>query len=153
MTENTGLRGRIQQLEDLLSQVGVENSNAGSVSTSPADSMNRDQPHEEIISTFETLHMTTSSEPLNHRSLSNQGSPHIDVLYLLPCQESSERIIRHSLDLVGWVHCGVNVPRFLAEHDEFWASLPDNKAYKRLNHHWLAIYLSILSVCFLDFLL
>lgn len=143
--ENRLLRTRIEQLEALLA---VDQSAGRSpISTSSAnDKASTPQPPEDIVAIFEGLHL---GHPVNTQPRSLHISTDVSVqhvLSLLPIRQSSLKIVRFSLAALGWVHCALNGPRFLAEHDAFWNSLGSNDQRAMDNHGWMAVYFSVLAV-------
>jgi hypothetical protein len=104
-------------------------------------------PQEDIISTFHGLHVEStpnSSSPGQRNSCNNRSSDYL--LSLLPIRESSEQVARFSLETSGWIHCALNVPRFLKEHERFWNALSTRGFHVLDDHSWIALYLSVLCV-------
>lgn len=146
VNENNRLRARIQQLEELLHREEEDASIPDSVISTPMTNHEGQQPHEEIIASFENLHMGTSDERPSPKPIVGQGPFGDIILSLLPIRKSSEKIVKFSLDMLGWVHCALNAPKFMEQHDSFWDALNVNRRDILSNHSWMAIYFSVLSV-------
>ena len=133
------LRARIEQLESLLTASNVQ---------FPENILNDEvqaEPPEDIVTTFEGLHLGGGPEDSTQET---PGDPVFsdNILYLLPIRESSLKIVQFSLGTLGWVHCALNAPKFLAEHDLFWNGLESNHRKGLENHGWITVYLSVLAV-------
>jgi hypothetical protein len=146
LNENLLLRARVKQLESLIateSDAGVnlrgENSTGNHFTSSP-------QLPEDVVTIFEGLHLGQSAKEIPDNITIVSDAADERILSLLPIRESSLKIVRFSLAVLGWVHCAVNVPKFLSEHDAFWNYLEANNKIALRNHGWLPVYLSILAV-------
>ncbi|KAL8279331.1 hypothetical protein RQP46_008368 [Phenoliferia psychrophenolica] len=62
---------------------------------------------------------------------------------VLPDREQSEAIVRYSLDRVGWQHCAVHGPSFVAECQEFFSW--GERRGAMVNMCWLGLYYAILQ--------
>lgn len=138
VTENLNLRARIEQLEGLLTASHVP---------FPEKSENDAHPEtpEEIVSTFQGLHLGGPEDSTSQETLMDPMCSE-NILSLLPIRQSSLRIVHFSLGTLGWVHCALNAPKFLAEHEAFWNSLELDDRKGLENHGWMAVYLSVLAV-------
>jgi hypothetical protein len=133
------LRARIEQLEALLTASHVPFPDRGE------DDIQAEPP-EDIVTTFEGLHLGGGPEENSFHDQLTDPDFFDNMLSLLPIRESSLKIVHFSLGTLGWVHCALNVPKFLAEHDAFWISLELNGKNGLENHAWMAVYLSVLAV-------
>lgn len=143
--ENSALRDRVRELEILLAQ-GVGN-RPGFPAFTPQTSIL--QSGEDIHDTFDTLHLGSQSDATSLRTPLGFDSLHKfpDLISLLPIRTSSERLIRFSLGILGWIHCAVDAPKFIEEHDAFWSGLESHNREATSNHSWIAVYMSVLAVC------
>ncbi|RDW69864.1 hypothetical protein BP6252_08884 [Coleophoma cylindrospora] len=147
LNENEGLRSRIQHLEALLQREKAKNrpacSDAPRTSNATADP---GMPQEDILSTFQGLHVENASP------LSSQGSPDPQnewndrLLSILPIKRSSDQIIRFSLETLGWHHCALNASTFLAQHERFWDAMKSRDLSILQDHSWMGLYLGVLCV-------
>jgi len=137
LKENLALRSRVEQLEALLA-----------TSHLPLSSPNNrpPEPPEDIFTTFERLHLGGSEENTIQGTVLEPTIYDDQILSLLPIRESSLKIVHFSLGALGWVHCALDVPRFMTEHDAFWNGLEVNDRKALQNHGWMAVYLSVLAV-------
>lgn len=53
---------------------------------------------------------------------------------------------RNEIIEIGWVHCALNAPLFVDQHEAFWNSLNSKNVEVLQDHSWMALYLSVLSV-------
>jgi hypothetical protein len=148
VNENALLRARIDQLEALVAISKDEGHSP--ISTSRAnDTPFGPRPPEDIVTAFEGLHLGDPvKEWSKYSTLQPEGLTR-HVLSLLPIRQSSVKIVRFSLAALGWVHCALNGPRFLAEHDAFWNRLEVNDRNALENHGWMAVYFGVLAVSYL----
>jgi hypothetical protein len=140
VNENLNLRARIEQLEALLtaSEVTFRETSVNDV---------HPEPPEDIVTTFEGLHLGSLEDSIP-QDLPDPAFSY-NILSLLPIRESSLKIVHLSLGTLGWIHCALNAPKFLAEHGAFWNSLELNNRTVLENHGWMAVYLSVLAVSLL----
>jgi hypothetical protein len=134
----------VKQLESLLTQ-GFE-SRLGLATSEQQLGLFR--ANEDLQDTFDNLHLGLQPEILAPGSPITSGSlsEFSDLLTLLPVRRSSESIIRFSLSMLGWIHCALNAPAFLLEHDRFWSALEAHDRTVLSNHTWIAVYMSVLAV-------
>lgn len=69
-----------------------------------------------------------------------------EIVFSLPNQLTSTRIVHFSLQTLGWIHCALRVDQFLAEHEAFQNSMEVGSPYILQNHGWMSIYYSVLTV-------
>jgi Centromere DNA-binding protein complex CBF3 subunit B len=100
----------------------------------------------DVISTFEDLHLGDYSESTSQKQLDNRNYWNNEPLTLLPVRSSSHRIVRYSLEYFGWVHCALNAPDFLQQHEDFWNALESEDTSVLGNHFWMALYFSLIAV-------
>ena len=145
VNENIRLRARIEQLEAL---VASDKANIPSpISTSGVnDTPSNPQPPEDIVTTFEGLHLGDPVKDWPENSQNRSKDAPQRILSLLPIRQSSLKIVRFSLATLGWVHCALNGFRFFAEHDAFWNALESNDKNAFDNHGWMSVYFSVLAV-------
>jgi hypothetical protein len=143
LDENLGLRAHIKHLETLLTE---KEPSISTISSRTSKTFQSSQPPEDIVTTFEGLHLGVQADETPQGSNINSVISHGDIISLLPIRESSLKLVRFSLGTLGWVHCALNAPRFLAEHDAFWSSLELNDIKVLDNHGWMSVYLSVLAV-------
>lgn len=145
LRENEALRTRNKQVEALLSSAGIVNSRQDSHHILPTHDI---QVSVEINSTFDGLHLGAcpASDSCIQSQLSYSHHEHADLFHLLPIRSSSDRLVRLSLGMLGWVHCALSVPKFLREHDNFWNSLISKDQGYLFDHSWMGIYLSVIAV-------
>lgn len=151
--ENAGLHARIQHLEALLQQGEARPLEFSESTISPINPEGENQPPADIVSAFDDLHMTGPSETRPQRPTVASESRKEELLSLLPIRKSSEKIIRFSLGALGWVHCALNAPLFIDQHEAFWNSLNSKNVEALQDHSWMALYLSVLSVSYNTLLL
>lgn len=146
MRENEALRARNRQVEALLSRTGTEaytDSRQGSHQVLSTHDM---QVSGEINSTFDGLHLGSSSDSCLRVLPSNSNQEHPSLFHLLPIRSSSDRLVRLSLGMLGWVHCALNAPKFLREHEVFWDSLISKEQNHLFDNSWMAMYFSVIAV-------
>lgn len=102
--------------------------------------------NENILSTFQGLQVESPSK-FPSQSSRQCDSTRIEYLFsILPTRASSDSIVRFSLEKLGWVHCALNAPVFLAQHENFWRGLQAKNSQVLEDHGWTALYLSVISV-------
>jgi hypothetical protein len=146
LSENISLRARIEQLETLLNHDKDSRRSISNLSPVVVDTLDSPQPPEDIVTTFEGLHLGGPGDGLPKGPSRPAAPSNENILSLFPIRESSLKIVEFSLSTLGWVHCSLNAPRFLTEHNTFWDSLEANDRTVLNHHSWLAVYLSVLAV-------
>jgi hypothetical protein len=145
--ENEELRRRLQQVGADARQKDLASAELTNPNSSPSLHARLPEAVEDIISTFESLHF-----PGQNRNIVSSGpgpscvSPN-DLMSLLPIRKSSELLVRFSIHNLGWVHCALNAPIFLAQHESFWNALAMKATSALEDPSWLALYFAILAVC------
>jgi hypothetical protein len=143
LSENISLRARVEQLETLLNHDRGSRPSIPDLSPAVVDPP---EPPEDIVTTFEGLHLGGPGNDLPQGPSRPAAPSNENILSLFPIRESSLKIVEFSLSTLGWVHCSLNAPRFLTDHNTFWDSLEANDRTVLYNHGWLAVYLSVLAV-------
>lgn len=146
LDENRSLRARILELESLIHDTSNDDRIRNHV-TSSTQSRTPLSVSEDIHEIFERLHLDVvagdSSKDSSELDLAIR--PH--VWQILPTRPESEKIVRFSLSMLGWVHCALDVPSFEIEHAKFWSFLlPFENADLFNDHAWMAIYFSVIAV-------
>lgn len=73
-------------------------------------------------------------------------------LMLIPDRISSQQILNFALTNLTWIHCAIRTKVFQQEHDAFWESIEkDNDTGSTIDHGWLSVYFSLLTVSLLFF--
>lgn len=141
--ENQSLKLRIKQLELAISRPELAKLETVSSPVPPSDPQSSDR----IMSDFQTQALGFSVE--SSQNIANNTRPgENSVKLILPTRRWSERIIDFSLVQLGWVHYAVDDPTFREEHDAFWDTFIEHEKESLINHGWIAVYLSLLAVCF-----
>jgi hypothetical protein len=146
LIENSALRDRVKQLESLLTQ--DFGNGPGFMSSKPQ--LGLPEVEEGVLDTFDILHLGLQPDGLTSAAsfAPEPASGRLDLLSLLPIRKSSEKIVRFSLEMLGWIHCALSPQDFLLEHDQFWSALEAHDRTVLSNHTWTALYLSVLAVCY-----
>lgn len=147
--ENKGLHARIQHLEVLLLKQKLESPETPFAALCPATSSRSSLPQDDILHSFQNLHVDTPRSP--HTLRASVGESGEELLMLLPIRKSSEKIVRFSLEALGWIHCALNAPDFLDQHEMFWDTLYPQHLDSLEDHSWMALYLSVLCVSCIAF--
>jgi hypothetical protein len=101
---------------------------------------------DEILTVFHDLHVDSHPKSLQVE-FSAKGMPRHEYIFsILPIRNSSEKIVHFSLQELGWCHCSMNAPAFLAQHNAFWDSWSAGDGTVLEDHSWMALYLSVLCV-------
>lgn len=50
------------------------------------------------------------------------------------------------MENLGWIHCALNAPGFIKQHEIFWDALSPHDLHVLDDHSWIALYLSVLCV-------
>lgn len=106
---------------------------------------------EDIVPALEQFDLGVSRDSdttvISEKGIADQlYEPATDPLFLLlPSRETSEQLVTYSLQTLGWIHCAVNAPAFLKEHEEFWNRIHTGVGIDSGQRAWLAVYFAILS--------
>jgi hypothetical protein len=144
--ENEELRRRLQQLGADARQKDIAGAELANPNSSPSVHARLPEPQEDMISTFESLHFPGQNHRIVPSGPSLSSVSPDELMSLLPIRKSSELIVRFSIQNLGWVHCALNAPIFLAQHEKFWNALATKATSALENPSWLALYFAILAV-------
>ncbi|KAH7309983.1 hypothetical protein BKA65DRAFT_414326 [Rhexocercosporidium sp. MPI-PUGE-AT-0058] len=148
---NAEMQARVELLEAAVLGGGHEHGHrqdGSSGATAPTSTCEISLSNENFLSTFQELESPSSkvaspSAPSLGRGVS-RGTGYL--FSILPNPASSEAIVRFSLENLGWVHCALNAPEFLAQHENFWTGVQAKDSQVLEDHGWIALYLSVISV-------
>ncbi|KAH8679513.1 hypothetical protein BGZ60DRAFT_400172 [Tricladium varicosporioides] len=144
--ENKGLQARIQHLEAIIKQGDLPQSDFIANYTPTQNISSHRSDSDEILTVFHDLHVESHPKSLQVEFLGKGILRHDYIFSILPIRKFSDKIVHFSLQELGWIHCSLNAPIFLAQHDKFWDSWNAGDSTVLENHNWMALYLSILCV-------
>lgn len=159
--ENSLLRERITRLETSLAL----SRNTGALSPAATPSPNDSALHhtrvpkednrqlESHIVTVEIINFTGVKQ-VEGQAIASQGREASSALRLndnplqaIPSRSLSEAVVQFSLRTLGFIHCAVRANVFYSEHQDLWTKLSQGDMSGTRNHHWMAVYYALLTVC------
>lgn len=149
--ENSKLRERVTELELVLlmssqGRAGLPPADA-SIGKAVALKSSHIATYDEVGAVLDDWDLGVSKNPQWQNSGSGRDAEYFQELFRsLPSRQNSTSIVQFSLQMLGWIHCGLRADQFLAEHEAFQNTLEIGTFQTLENHGWMAIYFSVLTV-------
>lgn len=150
--ENSRLRDRLNELEvalmlSLQDQVGIQ-STQGSTKQQKLPIHERMRNLERIGVILDDWNLGVVNRQPPSSTFYRHVDRSFDILEHLPDCATSTYIVNFTLETLGWIHCAISTDKFVQEHELFQNCLATGDLAVLENHGWMAIYFSLLTVCF-----
>lgn len=149
--ENSKLRERVTELELVLlmssqGRAGLPSTDAN-IGKAAALKSGHIATYDEVGAVLDDWDIGVSKNQQWQNGSSGRDAEYfLELFRSLPSRRNSTSIVQFSLQILGWIHCGLRADQFLAEHEAFQNALEIGTHQILENHGWMAIYFSVLTV-------